>query len=110
MSIYLSSLKVLNIATRGLSRVPPTIRSRVRSPAQNLKTRVAGANQLQPVPPPATEDPVAAWTAVTDPATGGTYWWNTVTNETTHVGAPKPTTATLAQTNQIRKFSSSIFF
>ena len=30
------------------------------------------------------------WVPVTDKATGGTYFWNTRTNETTAVGEPKP--------------------
>ncbi|EKX39527.1 hypothetical protein GUITHDRAFT_114494 [Guillardia theta CCMP2712] len=33
------------------------------------------------------EDP---WTAVSDPKTGGTYYWNRLTNETTMVGEAKP--------------------
>ena len=40
-------------------------------------------------PPPAlTLDQI--WTPVTDKVTGGIYYWNTQTNETTHVGAPNP--------------------
>lgn len=39
-------------------------------------------------------DPALAWTPVTDPAC--VYWRNTVTNETTSVGAPKPLGPTLA--------------
>ena len=38
-------------------------------------------------------NPEDAWTEVKDDASGQSYWWNTVTNETTHLGAPKPTTA-----------------
>lgn len=30
------------------------------------------------------------WQEVTDPRSGLTYWWNRSTDETTHVGAPKP--------------------
>lgn len=37
---------------------------------------------------PATVD--EAWEPVTDPATGGIYYWNTMTNEVTHVGAAHP--------------------
>jgi hypothetical protein len=33
------------------------------------------------------EDP---WQPVTDASSGQTYWWNTQTNETTALGAPKP--------------------
>ncbi|KAJ1493979.1 hypothetical protein T484DRAFT_1767277 [Baffinella frigidus] len=31
------------------------------------------------------------WTPVTEPKSGGTYYWNQLTNETTMVGEPKPT-------------------
>jgi hypothetical protein len=31
-----------------------------------------------------------AWVDVRDEASGMTYWWNKQTNETTHLGAPKP--------------------
>merc|ERR1719263_2447675 len=42
--------------------------------------------------PPSAAPAVVAdpWQAVQDPQSGGTYWWNKQTNETTHVGAPKP--------------------
>lgn len=57
-----------------------------------------GSSSSELAPPPATEnqDPSQAWTAVQDPQSGQTYWWNTVTNETTHLNAPKPLGATLA--------------
>lgn len=32
------------------------------------------------------------WKSVVDPKTGGTYWHNIKTNETTHIGAPQPDT------------------
>lgn len=38
-------------------------------------------------PPPA---PKSEWEAVTDQASGGTYYWNRRTNETTAVGVPHP--------------------
>ena len=46
-----------------------------------------------PAPPPANisvvdKDP---WSEVRDPASGQIYWWNKETNETTALGAPKPT-------------------
>merc|ERR1719159_248210 len=42
--------------------------------------------------PPSAAPAVVAdpWTAVQCTQSGGTYWWNQQTNETTHVGAPKP--------------------
>jgi len=33
---------------------------------------------------------VDPWQPVLDPNTGQTYWWNTETQQTTHFGAPKP--------------------
>ena len=30
------------------------------------------------------------WTEVRDPATGASYWWNKATNQTTALGAAKP--------------------
>lgn len=33
------------------------------------------------------------WTEVKDPASGQIYYWNKVTNETTALGAPKPSAA-----------------
>lgn len=52
--------------------------------------RKAPGTALAPTPaaPLAVED---AWTAVVDKQSGQTYYWNTVTNETTALGAPKPT-------------------
>lgn len=45
-------------------------------------------------PPPSPLLPHEAWQEVKDPSSGQIYWWNTVTNETTPLGAPKPTGAT----------------
>ena len=41
-------------------------------------------------PPPPAMSLEQAWSPVTDPASGGIYYWNKITNETTHVGAPNP--------------------
>ena len=35
-----------------------------------------------------------AWVEVPDKNSGLSYWWNQQTNETTHIGAPRPTGAT----------------
>jgi len=37
---------------------------------------------------------------VKDPKSGGTYWWNTQTNQVTHIGAPKPSVLTPEQQQQ----------
>ena len=42
---------------------------------------------MSEVPPTPPTDP---WKAVVDSESGGTYWWNVVTNETTEIGEPKP--------------------
>ena len=41
-------------------------------------------------PPPAQAADADPWQAVTDPATGKIYYWNTSTDETTALGAPRP--------------------
>ena len=37
-----------------------------------------------------TSPAVVQWTEVRDPATGASYWWNKATNQTTALGAAKP--------------------
>mmetsp|Transcript_18061 Transcript_18061/g.21626 ORF Transcript_18061/g.21626 Transcript_18061/m.21626 type:complete len:222 (-) Transcript_18061:762-1427(-) len=64
------------------------------------KTSSAGSEDVAAAPPaPAAAPPAPAaapapaadpWQPVTDPASGQVYWWNKQTNETTHIGAPKP--------------------
>lgn len=71
--------------------------------ARVTRSRKAGGGSKNsdgesPPPPSAvtTTDPILAWTPVTEPQSGQIYWWNTITNETTHLGAPKPLGGTLA--------------
>ena len=100
------------VARIGLQKVAPAsaqawyLRTSVATFARVTRGRKSGGSsssssgsgdQLAEVPPPAAvSDPALAWTPVTDPASGNVYWWNTVTNETTYIGAPKPLGATLA--------------
>mmetsp|Transcript_18770 Transcript_18770/g.22904 ORF Transcript_18770/g.22904 Transcript_18770/m.22904 type:complete len:193 (-) Transcript_18770:1445-2023(-) len=65
----------------------------VEKPATN-----ENQNQIPPPPAVRADD---AWEPVVDEATKQTYYWNTVTNETTALGAPKPTTATLGHDQQL---------
>ena len=51
-------------------------------------TAVPTSNNQAPPPAKTDEDP---WVEVKDDATGGIYYWNTKTDETTAVGEPKPT-------------------
>ena len=50
-----------------------------------------------PPPTPASADP---WQEVKDPVSGEIYWWNTITDETTAIGDPKPTSMTATQNGQ----------
>ena len=66
---------------RRIIRRPPTSRS---SPAKTAP----GPLESDPALAAASADP---WTEVKDPTSGQIYYWNRVTNETTALGAPKPT-------------------
>ena len=61
----------------------------VRPPTPPKYTGVQGPPAVAKQPADAPADP---WSAVVCPKTGGTYYWNTLTNETTMVGEPKPQT------------------
>lgn len=45
-------------------------------------------DKVEVAPKPKILDP---WIQVKDDSSGQLYWWNQETNETTHLGAPKPT-------------------
>ena len=64
-------------------------RSRVVVPVRGFARSRGGPPP--PAAPPKAPVPADPWQEVKDPATGQVYWWNTQTNETTAVGAPKPT-------------------
>lgn len=55
----------------------------------------SGSIKAPPAPAPSdlvtANDIANAWIDVVDKSSGKTYYWNTITNETTALGAPKPT-------------------
>lgn len=62
-----------------------------RSGAVSSKTAVAVADDGSAPPPPSRPLTVdEAWEPVKDEASGGIYYWNTLTNDVTHVGAEHP--------------------
>jgi hypothetical protein len=67
-------------------RKRPTIGSRRKEKDSSL--------QVTPAPPaPSSSNSIQeAWVEVKDPQSGQIYYWNKLTNETTHLGAPRPTT------------------
>ena len=70
--------------------------SRRRRPTTGLATRA-------PPPAPASSDNSAdPWRPVRDKATGLVYYWNTQTDETTALGAPKPAAGALANPEPAR--------
>jgi hypothetical protein len=79
----MNSIRSISYSLRSLQRLPSSSSStgkKFRSQV-NIKPRTRTA-------PLAVADP---WTEVKDEASGLTYWWNQETDETTHVGASKPT-------------------
>ena len=72
---------------RLLIRTPVAqVRTFARKKPSISRAAVTSGTGRAPPPPAATaQDP---WEAVTVPE--GTYYWNTVTNETTAIGAPRP--------------------
>ena len=69
--MFSCSKRLISNTTRTLQRLP-----------QGRKTKVQIKQQIVPIDP---------WTEVKDKESGLTYWWNQQTNETTHLGATKPT-------------------
>jgi hypothetical protein len=74
---------------------------RGRKPIRRSSQNEGDSSLYVPPPSPVPLDPADAWTEVQDKPSGMIYWWNTVTNETTALGVPKPMGSTaLAQPMQ----------
>lgn len=68
--------------------------ARKRTTVGELKSKDKSTGlQTSSVPPPSPQRAEDAWVEVKDKASGQVYWWNTVTDETTELGVPKPTGA-----------------
>jgi hypothetical protein len=85
------------ISSRHFSDIPDDFRKRRSIPRKRQthvpRTRTMAAKQTQMnIPPPSAPPPASidAWQEVTDKETGQKYWWNTKTDKTTALGAPKP--------------------
>jgi hypothetical protein len=63
----------------------------IRRPPVRGKTRSGSNNKT--APPPAAIAVEDSWVGVKDVSSGQIYWWNQVTDETTQLGAPKPTSS-----------------
>jgi len=64
-------------------------RARARAPSTRVAAR-AFASRRAPPPPMTTVDEL--WEEVVDARTGQKYYWQVITDETTPLGAPRPTT------------------
>jgi hypothetical protein len=68
---------------KGGSRRPPILRSKSKTSTNR------GSKAVSAVPPP-TLSIAESWVEVVDKPSGQIYYWNTITNETTPLGAEKP--------------------
>lgn len=102
--------RVLGTLTRvSLAKVnPPVVQAvasfaRISRPSMRrplARTEEAAPQAVAP-PPPVPVDPKDAWVEVVHEPTKQIYYWNTLTNETTALGAPRPDGPTaLAQAPQ----------
>jgi hypothetical protein len=73
------------VQSAAFSRIPKR-----RSPGSKTPRDDGEEGYKAPPPAPVPVDPKDAWVEVTDKASGQIYFWNTLTNETTALGAPKP--------------------
>ena len=63
----------------------------IRKPTRPTGDSVVSASSAGLQAPPPAADLTLAWQEVKDPATGQVYFWNRISNETTALGAPRPT-------------------
>jgi hypothetical protein len=85
------NLKLFNpvyLQVAQFARIPPRKRPSATKLRDTSNSDLALAPE--PSPPAPLTDIKDAWTSVLDKSSGQLYWWNTVTNETTALGAPKP--------------------
>lgn len=65
-----------------VEKVPSVIASKVQEPQEDESTSQSTSEEEAKIPDP--------WKAVIEKASGKSYWWNTITGETTDLDAPKP--------------------
>ena len=72
------------------------------STSKKISKIVKGVRSTLPritsTPPPASLSIEDSWVEVVDKSSGSKYFWNTITNETTELGAQKPTGSTAIAT------------
>lgn len=73
---------------------PPSAAATIIRELSSRSRRGTGSRRAPPRPAAVPVPVDQAWVEVKDDASGMTYWWNQQTNETTHLGAPKPIGAT----------------
>ena len=80
---------ISSIGRRGFAKTSRRPPRRVSGPGGR---RGPASSSSSPANPEGALQPTggAAWTEVTDPGTGRTYWWNKATGQTTALGDPRP--------------------
>ena len=93
MNRYFKNVCIGNISNI-IKRQPNNLLTNTRSFAvgSRSRSRSGGLRKTKTAPPPAVT-PELAWKPVLDQPSGLYYYWNTITDETTHVGAENPALA-----------------